>query len=443
LSYKKVSITSPKLLSAKVKTLYQTSILPNGVTVASASMPQMASVCLGIWAKTGSRYESLPDQNGISHFIEHLLFKGTPTRSSLKISEDIEGIGGASNAFTAEENTCYFARSRGAHLEQLMDVQMDMYCHSVFNPEEIRKEREIICEEIDMIYDQPSQYVQELLNTIQWRDHPLGRPITGTEEGLQKIHRKNILQYFQQHYIANNTWIIAAGNVSHEKLVRLAGKYSKHIPTGPLNQYIPFVSQQQESQVLCVERDVDQTQFALGIRTFARFHPSRYAIRMINTLVGENSSSHLFQVIREDEGLAYSIGSSASAFYDIGDLVISAGVDENKVEKTVKLVLKELKRLASRPLSKEKLKNAQDYIIGQLELSLESTENQMVWLGEQLLSGGRFASPETIKRGICKTTAEEIQNILQQILSPERYNLTIVGSHQNSESLRNILQKSA
>ena len=159
-------------------------------------MPQMASVCLGIWAKTGSRYESQPDQNGISHFIEHLLFKGTTSRSSLKISEDIEGIGGTSNAFTAEENTCYFARSRSAHLEQLMDVQMDMYCHSVFNPEEIRKEREIICEEIDMIYDQPSQYVQELLNTLQWRDHPLGRPITGTEEGLQKIHRKNILQYF-------------------------------------------------------------------------------------------------------------------------------------------------------------------------------------------------------------------------------------------------------
>jgi predicted Zn-dependent peptidase len=425
-----------------VKTLYQTSILDNGVTVASASMPQMASVCLGIWVKTGSRYENLPNQNGISHFIEHLLFKGTPTRSSLKISEDIEGIGGSSNAFTAEENTCYFARSRSAHLEQLMDVQMDMYRHSLFSPLEIRKEREVICEEIDMIFDQPSHYVQELLNSLQWGNHPLGRPITGTEEGLQKIRRKNILDYFYQHYVANNTWIIAAGNVRHEKLLRLAKKYTQHLPSGNSTHYLPFVPLQQEAQVSCIERDVDQTQFALGIRTFERFHPFRYALRMLNTLIGENSSSHLFQVIREERGLAYSIGSSASAFYDIGDLVISAGVDENKVEKTVKIILKELKRLAARPLCREKLKNARDYIIGQIELSLESTENQMVWLGEQLLSGGKFISLESIKRGISKTTAEEIQQVLQKILSPERYNLAIVGSPQNSLTLKKVLNNS-
>ena len=424
-----------------MKTVYQISSLPNGITVASASMPQMASACVGIWARTGSRYEQDPAQNGISHFIEHLLFKGTPSRSSLQISEDIEGIGGTSDAFTAEENTCYYARSRSTHLETLMDVQMDMYCNSLFEPAELRKEREVINEEIAMTYDQPSQYVLELLNTLQWRDHPLGRPITGTEEGLAKLRRRDLLNYFHQYYVTGNTWIIAAGNVDHEKFLRLAQKYSKNVPAGSIAEWQPFVPLQKQPSVLCLEREVDQTQFALGIRTFSRSHRYCRALRVINTLVGENSSSHLFQVVREDRGLAYSIGSTASAFYDTGDLVIAAGVDEDHLEKTVKLVLKELKRLAAKPVSKEVLKRAQDYIIGQFELSLENTENQMIWLGEQLLGGGRFSTPEEIQKAICKTTPEEIQHVLQEILTPERYNLAVIGNKPRQKVLLDLIQK--
>lgn len=424
-----------------MKTEYKITTLTNGVTVASAAMPQMASVCLGIWARTGSRYESDPRQNGISHFIEHLLFKGTEKRDALKISVDIEGIGGTSNAFTAEENTCYFARSRASHLECLMEVQMDMYTHSLFEPDEIRKEREVICEEIAMTCDQPSQYVQELLNTLQWKDHPLGRPITGTEEGLQKIRRKDILQYYKESYVTHNTWIVAAGNVSHSKLLRLARKYSKDIPSGKRTTWIPFAPTQEEPQVLCLKKEVDQTQIALGIRSFERNHPYSCALKVINTLVGENSSSHLFQAVREDHGLAYSIGSSLGSFYDTGDLVIGAGVDENKVEKTLRLILKELKRLAATPVSKEKLKQAQDYVIGQSEISLENTENQMIWLGEQLLGGGTFQTPEEIKQAVSRTTAAEIQKILQELLRPERYNLAIIGASQNKGNLKKILSR--
>ena len=225
---------------------------------------------------------------------------------------------------------------------------MDMYTHSLFEPDEIRKEREVICEEIAMTCDQPSQYVQELLNTLQWKDHPLGRPITGTEEGLQKIRRKDILQYYTESYVTHNTWIVAAGNVSHSKLLRLARKYSKDIPSGKRTTWIPFAPTQEEPQILCLKKEVDQTQIALGIRSFERNHPYSCALKVINTLVGENSSSHLFQAVREDHGLAYSIGSSLGSFYDTGDLVIGAGVDENKVEKTLRLILKELKRLAAR-----------------------------------------------------------------------------------------------
>lgn len=402
-------------------------------------MPEMDSVCLGLWARTGSRYEDDPALNGVSHFIEHLLFKGTTHRNALQLSVDIEGIGGTSNAFTAEENTCFFARSRASHLEILMDVLMDMYCNSTFPPSEIRKEREVICEEIAMTYDQPSQYVQELLNTLQWANHPLGRPITGTEKGIHKINRKNILDYFHKHYVGKNTWIIAAGKVDHQQLTQLALQYSQSLAVGEANNYLPFQSKQQKPHILCRKRASDQTQFALGIRTFPRSFDKLYALRVISTLIGENSSSLLFQSIREKRGLAYSIGSSMSAFYDAGDLVISAGVDGDKVEKTLKLILQELKHTLVRPFSEKAMRHAQDYVVGQMELNLENTENQMIWLGEQLLAGTLFLTPEEIKTRISQTTAAEVQSILRQVLIPERINLAIIGAPQNKAALEKIL----
>ena len=389
-----------------MKTKYQCTVLGNGVTVASATMPGMDSICVGVWARTGSRYEEA-GVNGVSHFIEHLLFKGTTHRNAFELSDDIEGIGGTSNAFTAEENTCFFARSRSSHLEIMLDVLLDMYCNATFPAGEIRKEREVVYEEIAMTYDQPSLYVQELLNTLQWRNHPLGRPITGTERGLSKVRRADILDYFHRHYVGKNTWIIAAGNVDHETLVDLSKKMSQNLTVGEVNSYEPFVSHQRRPRVLCRKKDTDQTQLALGIRTFERGYAKRYALRVANTLIGENSSSLLFQSVREKHGLAYSIGSSASVFYDVGDLVISAGVDADRVEETLRLILRELRRALAKPFSQKELMHAQEYVIGQFELSLESTESQMIWLGESLLGGVPFITPDEVKDGIVQTTAEE------------------------------------
>lgn len=424
-----------------METRYCIERLDNGVCVASACMPQMASVCLGIWAGVGSRFEDPPCLNGVSHFIEHLLFKGTEKRSALQISVDVEGIGGTLNAFTTEENTCFFARSRSEHLEILMDVLSDMYCHASFKASEIAREREVIQEEIAMTIDQPSEHVLELINARQWgEDHPLGRSITGTERGLKKIKREDIMSYYKRHYTTGNTWVIAAGNLEHSHLIELAKKYTKDIPIAASSAYTPFVPfQTQPGIIIRTWDELDQTQFAFGIRTYEREHPSYFVLKIINTLVGENSSSRLFQVIREEKGLAYSIGSSTSAFFDTGDMVISGGVEPEHLEETLKLIVNELKSLSQKCFSKNIIRHAQDYIIGQFELNIENTENHETWFGEELLGRKHFLTPQEINDAIYRVSADEIQAVFLQLIKPERYNLAIIGEKQSKEKLLKIL----
>jgi predicted Zn-dependent peptidase len=406
--------------------MYQITRLENGLTIATAEMPHMASVSLGIWVGTGGRYE--PAQiSGIAHFIEHLLFKGTKKRDAAEISQAVEGIGGYLNAWTAEENTCFYSKAHGDKFEDLLDVLADMFLNSVFDPTEIAKERDVIKEEIAMYRDQPQQYVQELLNETIWPDQPLGRTLTGTEKTLDYISRGHLLNFLRTNYVAPSTLITAAGNLNHKHVVKSVERYAKRFQKGTRPVYTPSINEQKEPRIRLHTKKTEQTQIAMGIRTVSRHDERRYALRILNTVLGENMSSRLFQTVREEHGLAYSIYSSPSFFNDTGDLVISVGLDTDNVEKTLKLIRQEMKKLVEKPVGAAELRRAHDYTIGQIDLSLENTEPQMMWVGEHLLGYGIIANPAETKKKLSAVTASQVRAVAKEFFTQDRVNLALVS----------------
>jgi predicted Zn-dependent peptidase len=425
-------------VSGKFKKMYQVTKLDNGLTIATANMPHMASVSLGIWVGIGSRYE--PERiSGISHFIEHLLFKGTKKRSAKQISQDVEGIGGYLNAFTSEENTCFYSKARHDCFDELLDVLADMLLNSTFETVEIGKERDVIKEELAMYMDQPQQYVHELLNAIMWPNQPLGRSITGTEKNLDYIRRKHLVDFERTNYIAPATLIAAAGRLDHQKVVKAVKRYAKTWPDGKRANYTAAVEKQDKPRIHLYTKKTEQTQVALGIRTCPRHDERRYALRLLNAILGENMSSRLFQTIREDQGIAYSVYSSNSFFDDTGDLVVSAGLDEGNLHKTLKIIVREMKKLREQPVPKAELRRACDYVVGQLELSLENSENQMMWVGEHMLGYGKIFDPEQVKARLSKVTTADIRQVSNQFLVPNRFNLALISPVKSANGLEKML----
>lgn len=355
--------------------MYQVSRLKNGLVVATSAMPHMASVSLGLWVGVGGRYEPA-ENSGISHFIEHMLFKGTRKRSPREISQAVEGIGGYLNAFTGEENTCFYSKARHDRFDELLEVLMDMFHHSVFDPGEIEKERSVIKEEISMYLDQPHQHVQELLNEAMWPNHPLGRSLTGTNKTVESIRRPHLLSFRRSNYTSASTLVVAAGNLRHEKVVKAVSGYAAKFTEGKRPQFVPVIDGQQDMRIRLFSKQTAQTQVALGVRICSRHDERRFALRLLNTMLGENMSSRLFQVLREDHGLVYSIHSGLSFFDDVGAMVISAGLDAEKLPTALKLIWRELKRFTEEVPAAKEMRQARDYLIGQIDLGLESTESQ-------------------------------------------------------------------
>ncbi len=399
----------------------------------------MTSVSLGVWVGVGSRYEPA-DLNGVCHFIEHLLFKGTKRRSAREISEAVEGVGGYLNAFTSEETTCFHARVCAERFEGVLDVLVDMLLHSRFAPREIAKEREVIKEEIAMYLDEPQHHVQELLNATLWPGQALGRPITGSARTLDRMRRTDLLGYLGENYVSGSTVIAAAGNLTHQRAVRTVSRYAAAFSRGERRCFVPVRLEQQAPRVRLVTRKTEQTQIALGIRTCSRHDRRRYALRLLNAILGENMSSRLFQVVREDRGLAYSIYSTPSFFADTGDLVISAGLDADNLPKVLRLISRELRRLVETPPGKADLQRARDYALGQIDLAQESTESQMNWVGEQLLGYGRIFPAAAVKGHLAKVTAPEIQSVARDFFQADRLNLALVSPLKTDRGLLDLLK---
>jgi predicted Zn-dependent peptidase len=401
-------------------------------------MPHMVGVSVGLWVGVGSRYEPA-GLNGVCHFIEHLLFKGTKKRSAKEISQAVEGVGGYLNAFTSEETTCFHARACHERFDELLEVLVDMLLNSCFAPVEIGKEREVIKEEIAMYLDEPQHHVQELLNTTLWPGEALGRPITGTDKTLDAMARRHLVSYLHNCYVTGSTLIVAAGNIKHRHAVQAAARHARQFRLGKRPGFVPVQVDQRAPRISLFSKKTEQTQLAVGIHTCSRHDERRYALRLLNTILGENMSSRLFQVIREDRGLAYSIYSSPSFFEDTGDLVISAGLDTDNLSKTLRLIVAELQRLVRTLPSAAELRRARDYVNGQIDLGQESTDNQMNWVGEQLLGYGNVLPPTYIKRRLAQVTTSEIRSVAQDFLRPERLNLALVSPLKSAEHLSRFL----
>ncbi len=419
--------------------VYHVTRLPNGLSVATAEMPQMASVAVGLWVGVGSRYEE-KSVSGVAHFIEHLLFKGTPRRSAREISEAVEGVGGYINAFTTEELTCFHARAHRKHFDRLLEVLCDLLLHSKFTSADIARERDVIKEEIAMYRDQPSQWVQDLLHEALWPGQPLGRPLTGTEKSLDGVRRAEMLKFFGTNYLAENTLLVVAGPVTHREVCRAFARYAGKFRAGKKPAFVPAQSHQTRPVIRLHVKKTEQAQLALGIRACSRHDERRHALRVLNAMLGESMSSRLFQLLREDQGLAYSVYSSWAGMEDAGALTIAVGLDADDVPQALRLTLREMRRLVAQPLSRTELRRTQDYLIGQMELQLESTENQMNWVGECLFGYGKIVPPAEARDRVAAVTAAEVRAVASDFFRPERLTLALVSTLDKPGALEKLLR---
>lgn len=406
--------------------MYQLSKLKNGMQVATAELPHMASVCVGLWVNVGGRHETL-EQNGAAHFIEHMLFKGTKNRNAKEISEEIEGLGGYLNAFTAEENTCYYAKASSEHCEHLLTVLFDMFLNAEFQPVDMKKERDVILEENAMYLDQPHQLVLEKINEILWPRHPLGRSITGSARSLKRLNRDRLLAFRNQHYTASNVLLVAAGKIDHRSLLKSARSFSRQLNQGTPATFERIKNTTDRFKYKFISRKVEQAQLAICFKTCSRHDPRQDALQVMNTILGENMSSRLFQVLREEHGLAYSVYSSLGNYDDGGTLTIGVGLDPDKLDLSIQLIDRELRKLRDETTGEDELKRAQQYLIGQLDLHLENTENHMIWMGEQLLGFGKIRPIESIKEGILGVTSEEVRAVAENFFTRKRTRMALVG----------------
>ncbi len=417
---------------------YHVTRLDNSLLVATAEMPSMQSVSLGIWVAVGGRHEPARIC-GASHFIEHLLFKGTRRRTARQISQEVEGVGGYLNAFTSEEHTCYFAKASADKLGLLLDVLMDLYLEPRFDAGELEKERGVIKEEIQMYLDRPDQHVHEILNEILWPRQPLGMPLTGTLKTMDAITRRDVLDYKARHYTGHNTIITAAGPLEHARLVEAVRPLARRIRPGRRSRFSAARVIGRRPVVRLITKETEQSHLAIGLHSFSRADDRRYALKLLNVMFGENMSSRLFQVVRERHGLAYSIQSSLNYFADAGAMVISAGLDNKRLTKALRLTMREAARAAAKTPSPDELRRAKDYAIGQMRLALESTSNQMMWAGEHLLGFGKIFEPEEVVQRVQQVTSSEVQRIARDLFRPQRLRLAVIGPTKDARGIEQTL----
>lgn len=403
----------------------QITVLKNGATVATSAVDDAESVSFGIWAKAGGRHESAA-QSGMSHFLEHMLFKGTPTRSALQISQAIEGCGGYLNAFTQEESTCYYARLPHEFMPRAVEVLTDMYVNAAVKQDDLERERAVILEEIKMYQDQPQACVQEQLQETMFVGHALGRPLSGSGKTLTPVDRAAMLAYKAKAYVPPATVFAFAGRLRHEDCVARVEAAFGHVAKRKGLTYAAVTGATKQRPFVMAKKDITQVHAVAGFRMFGRHDDRRYALRVLNGLLGENMSSRLFQSVREKHGLCYSIQSSYQLFDETGMFTISGGFDTQRAEAALRLTAKEVRRVLDKKVSAPELKRTKDYLLGTFRLGLEGTGSQMLLLGESLLNFGRVILPEETIRGIRAVTADDIQRVASDIFSPARMTLSLV-----------------
>jgi predicted Zn-dependent peptidase len=417
--------------------MYRKDTLSNGIRVVSETLPKSRSVSIGVWVKVGSRHEP-PEIGGISHFIEHLFFKGTQRRTAKDIAIEMDSIGGEMNAFTSQETTTYYAKVVDEHLPVAIDILSDILLGSKFDPAEMEKERKVILEEIKGVEDTPDDYIHELFTSTVWPDNSLGRPILGTKDTIKSLKHKNIITYIDNYYSPKEIVISVAGNFEHARLIDLLNmSFGKLSRAGILKQEgTPTFTR----AVSVKKKQLEQVQLCIGCKGLNYTHEDRYVISALNTVLGNSMSSRLFQEIREQNALAYSIYSYVTSYRDTGLLTVYAGTDPSNALEVARLVLKEFVKIKEEGITPAEEARVKNQIKGSLVLSLESSSSHMSRIARQEIYYGKYLSMDDIIKGVEKVTAEQVQRLAQQLFSRENLSLTILGPLSRADVPDSVLE---
>ena len=418
--------------------MYKKVILKNGLKVVTSEMPHMESVSIGIWIGVGGRYERKP-VCGMSHLLEHMLFKGTAKRTANDLKESIEGVGGSFNGFTSEEVTCYLVKLPSEHTELGLDVLSDMVLNPALDGAELEKEKNVICEEIKMYMDQPAHHVFDILAEIMWPHHALGRPITGYIKSLKGFTRDNLVKFKNNYYQPANITVAACGKVDKKKIDRFA-KDTFSMPSSWRRFSFDHVkNSHKESGVKFQYKNVQQAHVAFGFHSMERAHRLRYALGLMNIILGGNMSSRLFERLREKKALCYDISSSIKRYKETGATVIHAGVDGGKALAAAREVMSELKEIKKNNVTEGELKRAKEYARGQMLLALEDTGSRMLWIGERIVTEEEMTPVKEIFRRIDKVKAEDIKEAANMVFNMKNLSLAMVGPGSTRD--KNMIRK--
>lgn len=404
--------------------MVQKTVLNNGIRIVTEQVPTASSVTIGVWVESGSRHEPVA-QGGISHFVEHMLFKGTPRRSAKAIAREIDSVGGILNGFTGREFSCFYAKVMGERLPLAVDLLADMVQHANFDIDEVEKERKVILQELSMLEDTPDDLVHDLCNRLIWGEHPLARSILGTERSVASLDREALLAFARQQYHGGNLVVSVAGQLQHDAVVNLIATTLGQLPSGRRHDN---TAPQLGRHCAILERDLEQVHLCLAAGALPQNHPNRFAGFLLNTILGASMSSRLFQSVREERGLAYSIYSYLNTHSDAGSLVVYAGTAPEEAPHVVSLVLRELRRLCVEPVGSEELAAAKEQIKGGLLLSLESTDNCMTRMAKNEIYLGSHLQVDEVLQALFAVSGEDIQSLACEMLRDEWLNLQVLGA---------------
>jgi predicted Zn-dependent peptidase len=418
---------------------WQVSALGNGMRVVTTPVPTAQSVSVNLFVGIGSRGEERRT-NGVSHYMEHMLFKGTPTRpDAIQIAEAIEGAGGHLNAYTSKELTCYWNQVPFDKLALAMDVLADMYRNSLLDAAEIDRERTVVQQEIRRAFDQPGAWASELLARATFGDQPIGWPIAGSIETVEAMARDDFVRHVETYYAPSNTVLSVAGNTTHDEVLARATELFGDMPDRPAPAPPPARHEFGAERVVVETRDIAQCNIGIALHALPRKDPDRYPLMVLNTILGRGMSSRLFREVRERRGLAYSVGSGVSRYSDIGTMTVSAGVTLDHLEEATQVIRDELFKMADEPVSEDETTKARDFSIGNFRLGLESTMALAQRAGESLLMQDEIEPIEDVVAGIAAVTPADVQRVAQRLFHPGAFAMAVVGPGGDAEKLQHIL----
>lgn len=419
---------------------FQKITLDNGLRIILAPQPGNLATTLLVLVEAGSNYET-KDINGVSHFLEHMSFKGTTKRPrAIDVTSTLDGIGAEYNAFTSQEWTGFYAKAQAYQFDTILDVISDIYLNSISDPKEIEKEKGVIIEEINMYEDLPTHRIQELFSELLYGDQPAGWPVGGKKEIIKKLTREDFINYRQKHYVAKATLIVVAGNFNEREIVGKIKKSFADISPDPKHDKEKVKESQKKPEALVKHKETDQTHLVLGCRAFDAFDDRRFALEILATILGGGMSSRLFEKIRNELGAAYYIGAGISLNTDHGTFVVSAGVDHQKIELVIKTILDELKKTTAEKVSSEEIKRAKDNLSGRLILSLETSDELAMFYGGQEILKKEILEPEALLKKIKAVSKEEIMDVANDIFKDSKLNLALIGPYKEAAPFEKILK---